>query len=70
MTNFIFKSPSDLQKISQQVLVLLAEQRLQRGDLQELLFQMKKVTNQFNLETQVKGYYSQEYKQGSLDPED
>ncbi len=57
MTNFIFKSPSDLQKISQQILVLLAEQRLQRGDLQELLFQMKKVTNQFNLETTVKGYY-------------
>ncbi len=57
MTNFIFKSASDLQKISQQIQVLLAEQRLQRGDLQELLFQMKKVTNQFNLEETVKGYY-------------
>ncbi len=65
MTNFIFKSPSDLQKISQQILVILAEQRLQRGDLQELLFQMKKVTNQFNLETTVKGYYQDKLDNGS-----
>ncbi len=64
MTNFIFKSPSDLQKISQQIQVLLAEQRLQRGDLQELLFQMKKVTNQFNLETTVKGYYQDKLDNG------
>ncbi len=65
MTNFIFKSPSDLQKISQQIQVLLAEQRLQRGDLQELLFQMKKVTNQFNLEETVKGYYQDKLDNGS-----
>ncbi len=65
MTNFIFKSPSDLQKISQQIQVLLAEQRLQRGDLQELLFQMKKVTNQFNLEETVKGYYQDKLDNGT-----
>ncbi len=65
MTNFIFKSPSDLQKISQQIQVILAEQRLQRGDLQELLFQMKKVTNQFNLEQTVKGYYQDKLDNGS-----
>ncbi len=66
MTNFIFKSPSDLQKISQQIQVILTEQRLQRGDLQELLFQMKKVTNQFNLEETVKGYYQDKLDNGSI----
>ncbi len=65
MSNFIFKSPSDLKKISQQIQVLLAEQRLQRGDLQELLFQMKKVTNQFNLEDTVKGYYQEQLTHGA-----
>ncbi len=66
MTNFIFKSSNDLQKISQQIQVLLSEQRLQRGDLQELLFQMKKVTNQFNLEQTVKGYYQDKLDDGSI----
>ncbi len=66
MTNFIFKSPSDLQKISQQLVQVLAEQRHQRSDLALLISQMVKVTNQFNLEEQVKGYYSQEYKQEKL----
>ncbi len=66
MTNFIFKSASDFKKISQQIQVLLNEQRLQRGDLQELLFQMKKVTNQFNLEETVKGYYQDKLDNGSL----
>ncbi len=69
MTNFIFKSPSDLQKISQQLVVLLAEQRHQRSDLAFLIREMTKITNQFNLEEQVKGYYSSA-PQGSLDPED
>ncbi len=58
MTNFIFKSPSDLQKISQQLVQVLSEQRHQRSDLALLISEMTKVTNQFNLEKQVKGYYS------------
>ncbi len=70
MTNFIFKSPSDLQKISQSVKVLLNEQRLQRADLAEIKYEMKRITNQFNLESTVKGYYSDQSRQGSLDPED
>ncbi len=57
MTNFIFKSASDLQKISQQLVQVLAEQRHQRSDLALLISQMVKITNQFNLEETVKGYY-------------
>ncbi len=58
MTNFIFKSPSDLQKISQQIKVLLAEQRLQRSDLHYIKLELAKITNQFNLEKQVSEYYN------------
>ncbi len=57
MTNFIFKSPSDLQKISQYIQVLLTEQRLQRADLAEIKSQVRLITNQFNLEKQVTDYY-------------
>ncbi len=58
MTNFIFKSASDLQKIRQQLVQVLSEQRHQRSDLALLISQMVKITNQFNLEETVKGYYS------------
>ncbi len=58
MTNFIFKSLSDFKKISQQLNLILVEQRHQRSDLALLISQMVKVTNQFNLEETVKGYYS------------
>ncbi len=57
MTNFIFKSPSDLQKISQQLIQVLTEQRHQRSDLAMLISEMVKITNQFNLEKQVTDYY-------------
>ncbi len=76
MTNFIFKSPSDLQKIRQSVKALLAEQRLQRSDLNEIKFMLHKLQNNKDLQETVDKYYEtaprfdDEPKQGSADPED
>ncbi len=57
MTNFIFKSPSDLQKISQQVKVLLAEQVHQRSDLSEIKFMLHKLQNNKDLQSTVDKFY-------------
>jgi len=74
MTNFIFKSPSDLQKISQQVKVLLAEQVHQRSDLSEIKFMLHKLQNNKDLQDTVDKFYKNQpgdpYPQGSSDPED
>ncbi len=60
MTNFIFKSSArttDLQKISQQLQVLLSEQRNQRSDLALVLRQLDKLINADNLQKQVDEFY-------------
>ncbi len=57
MTNFIFKSPSDLQKISQQIKVILAEQVHQRSDLSEIKFMLHKLQNNKDLQETVDKYY-------------
>ncbi len=58
MTNFIFKSVStDLQKISQQLIILLTEQRKQRSDLSELRFMIRKLQNNKDLQETVDKYY-------------
>ncbi len=59
MTNFIFKSPSDLQKISQLVKALLAEQRLQRADLAEIKFMCHKLQTNKDLQETVDKYYKE-----------
>ncbi len=59
MTNFIFKSPSDLQKISQQIKILLAEQRLQRSDLNEIKFMCHKLQTNKDLQETVDKYYEE-----------
>ncbi len=75
MTNFIFKSVStDLQKISQQLKILLVEQRQQRSDLAEIKFMCHKLQNNKDLQETVDKYYKEapdfEPPQGSADPED
>ncbi len=57
MTNFIFKSLSDLQKISQQIKVSLAEQVHQRSDLNEIKFMLHKLLNNNDLKETVDKYY-------------
>ncbi len=58
MTNFIFKSPSsDLQKIRQQLLTVLAEQRHQRADLSEIKFMLHKLLTNKDLQNQVDEYF-------------
>ncbi len=57
MTNFIFKSASDLQKISQSVKALLAEQRLQRSDLNEIKFMLHKLQSNKDLQDTVDKFY-------------
>ncbi len=59
MTNFIFKSPSDLQKISQQLQVILAEQRHQRADLQYIKTLLQFLKNDKNLQETVDKYYQE-----------
>ncbi len=59
MTNFIFKSPSDLQKISQQIKVTLAEQRQQRSDLAEIKFMLHKLLTNKDLQETVDKYYEE-----------
>ncbi len=59
MTNFIFKSPSDLQKISQQIKVLLNEQKLQRSDLNEIKYMLHKLQTNKDLQETVDKYYKE-----------
>ncbi len=59
MTNFIFKSPSDLQKISQQIKVILAEQVHQRSDLSEIKFMLHKLQSNKDLQDTVDKYYKE-----------
>ncbi len=59
MTNFIFKSPSDLQKISQQIKVVLAEQVHQRSDLAEIKFMLHKLQTNKDLQETVDKYYKE-----------
>ncbi len=70
MTNFIFKSSTTLKKLANTLEVILNEQRHQRNDLASLIRSMRLVTNQFNLENTVKGYYSDQDKLDPVEPED
>ncbi len=69
MTNFIFKSQATYKKLANQIEVVLAEQRLQRSDLQEIKFILHKLQNNKDLQTTVDKFYA-EAPQGSPDPED
>ncbi len=58
MTNFIFKSQATFKKISNQLEMILAEQRKQRADLQYVLVLLKFLKNDKNLQSTVDDYYS------------
>ncbi len=61
MTNFIFKShASDLQKISQQLLTILNNQRFARNDLAIMNTKMTKIFNALALQKQVDQFYESE----------
>ncbi len=57
MTNFIFKSSTTLKKLANTLQVILAEQRLQRADLQEIKFMLHKLQNNKDLQETVDKYY-------------
>ncbi len=57
MTNFIFKSPSDLQKISQQLKTILDNQRFLRHDIKSVNLQVSKIYNALALQKQVDDFY-------------
>ncbi len=57
MTNFIFKSPSDLHKIRQQLEAILTEQRHQRADLRMIMDKLQVLINNDTLQKQVDDYY-------------
>ncbi len=56
MTNFIFKSRYDLQKISQQLKWILDNQRFARNDLAMLQGKIDKIFNALALQKQVDDY--------------
>ncbi len=58
MTNFIFKSPGTFKKISNQLEMILSEQRHQRADLQYIKNMLQFLKNDKNLQTQVSDFYS------------
>jgi len=60
MTNFVFKSKgtSDLQKISNQLLIILSELRHQRSDNVMILSLLNKLTINDVLQKQVDDYYT------------
>ncbi len=58
MTNFIFKSHWTLKKLASQLEVLLAEQRMQRADLQEIKFILHKLQNNKDLQLTVDKFYA------------
>ncbi len=60
MTNFIFKSQATYKKLANSLEVLLAEQRLQRSDLQEIKFILHKLQNNKDLQTTVDKFYATE----------
>ncbi len=59
MTNFIFKSSTTLKKLANTLQVILAEQRLQRADLQEIKFMLHKLQSDKNLQETVDKYYKE-----------
>ncbi len=59
MTNFIFKSSTTLKKLANTLQVILAEQRLQRADLQEIKFILHKLQNNKDLQETVDKYYKE-----------
>ncbi len=59
MTNFIFKSSTTLKKLANTLQVILAEQRLQRADLQEIKFMLHKLQTNKNLQETVDKYYKE-----------
>ncbi len=58
MTNFIFKSQWTLKKLANQFEVILAEQRMQRADLQEIKFILHKLQNNKDLQLTVDKFYA------------
>ncbi len=70
MTNFIFKSQATYKKLANSLEVLLAEQRLQRSDLQEIKFILHKMQTNKDLQTTVDKFYdSKDLVQDPQDPD-
>ncbi len=74
MNNFIFKSANRLTKnssitleyLDRQLLTLLHEQRLQRGDLKDINLKLQKLMIDKHLQMQVDEYYTEDSKQEDL----
>ncbi len=69
MTNFIFKSQATYKKLANSLEVLLAEQRLQRSDLQEIKFILHKLQNNRDLQTTVDKFYARDESVSETDEE-
>ncbi len=72
MTNFIFKSQTTFKKISNQLELILAEQRCQRADLQHIKTMLQFLKNDHKLQKTVDDYYSTPpvFEENVIHPED
>ncbi len=60
MTNFIFKSNADLQKIYQSTRLTLTVLKQQRVQLDRIEYFLKRLTNDSKLQTQVDSYFDRD----------
>ncbi len=60
MTNFIFKSTTTYKKLANQLEVLLAEQRHQRSDLNEIKYMLHKLQTNKDLQDTVSKFYKEQ----------
>ncbi len=60
MTNFIFKSQGTFKKISNILEIILAEQRHQRSDNQQILFLLNKLLVNKTLQDQTDDYFTKD----------
>ncbi len=59
MTNFIFKSQGTFKKISNQLEMIQSELRHNRVDMVQLLYLLKKITVDKDLQKQVDSYFDE-----------
>ncbi len=69
MSNFIFKSQGTYKKLANTLEVILTEQRHQRQDLAALLYLVKKIGTDLNLESQASDYYDSSPKDEDKEPD-
>ncbi len=70
MTNFIFKSQWTFKKISNQLEMIQSELRHNRQDQQQILYLLKRIAIDKNLQKQVDQYFEDDETSPQTDPDE